>query len=98
MMRRKGKPMPTQPQEPVWWKVIVGALLILVEVKNHAFPSANLLKANNEGEQLGMYTAMALLIVPRMLAGVFGNQTNLAQDRVNREISDVSLQIFHTPD
>lgn len=62
MMRRKGKPMPTQPQQPVWWKVIVGALLILVEVKNHAFPSANLLKANNEGEQLGMYIAMAVLI------------------------------------
>lgn len=62
MMRRKGKPMPTQPQQPVWWKVIVGALLILVEVKNHAFPSANLLKANNEGEQLGMYIAMVVLI------------------------------------
>jgi hypothetical protein len=62
MMRRKGKPMPTQPQEPVWWKVIVGALLILVEVKNHAFPPANLLKANNEEEQLGMYIAMVVLI------------------------------------
>ena len=54
--------MPTQSQQPVWWKVIVGMLLILVEVKNHVFPSANLLKANNEGEQLGMYFVMVVLI------------------------------------
>jgi hypothetical protein len=37
-------------------------LLILVEVKNHAFPSTGLLKAENENEQLGMYIAMAALI------------------------------------
>ena len=54
--------MPTQSHQLVWWKVIIGMLLILVEVKNHILPSANLLKANNEGQQLGMYIAMVALI------------------------------------
>jgi len=58
----RGKSMPTQSHQPVWWKVIIGMLLILVEVKNHILPSANLLKANNEGQQLCMYIAMVALI------------------------------------
>ena len=54
--------MPIQPERPVWWKIIIGTVLILVEVKNHAFPSANLLKANNPAEQFGMYLGMAVII------------------------------------
>ena len=55
--------MPPQRQEPVWWKVVVGLLLIFIEVKNHIHPAANLLKADNQGEQIGMNTVMVALIV-----------------------------------
>ena len=41
----------------------MGILLILVEVKNHVRPSANLLKANNQGEETGMYLTMVALIL-----------------------------------
>ena len=54
--------MPIQPEKPVWWKIIIGVVLILIEVKNHLFPSADLLKANNAGEQVGMYIAMVAII------------------------------------
>jgi hypothetical protein len=50
--------MPSQAQKPIWWKIIVGMLLIFVEVRNHVHPSANLLKANNQAEQTGMYVTM----------------------------------------
>jgi len=54
--------LPTQLQRPVWWRIIVGALLIFVEVKNNIHPAANLLKASTPGEQLVMNFAMATLI------------------------------------
>ena len=55
--------MTPQRQEPVWWKVIVGLLLIFIEIKNHIAPATNLLKADNEGEQIGMNVAMVALII-----------------------------------
>jgi hypothetical protein len=54
--------MPPKRQEPVWWKVIAGLLLIFVKVKNHIDPAANVFRANSEGEQIGMNTAMVVLI------------------------------------
>jgi hypothetical protein len=40
-----------------------GSVADFIEVKNHVHSAANLLKASNEGEQLGMNIAMAALIV-----------------------------------
>ena len=54
--------MPIQPEKPVWWKIILGVVLLLIEFKNHVFPSAGLLKASNAGEQVGMYIAMIAII------------------------------------
>ena len=54
--------MPYQSQKPVWWKIITGLVLILVEIKNHVDPASNVFKANNPGEQVGMYIAMVVLI------------------------------------
>jgi hypothetical protein len=51
-----------QSQKPVWWKVILGLVLILVEINNHTHPAPNLLKANNLGEQAGMNVAMVAII------------------------------------
>ena len=41
----------------------MGMLLIFVEVRNHVHPSANLLKANNQAEQTGMYVTMVALVL-----------------------------------
>jgi len=54
--------MPPQLQKPIWWKVIVGLLLIFIEVNNRIHPAANLLKADNQGEQVGMNIAMVAVI------------------------------------
>ena len=54
--------MPTQSQKAVWWKIIVGMSLIIIEIKNQLFPSANLLKANDVPKQLGMYVAMVAIV------------------------------------
>jgi hypothetical protein len=51
-----------QNQKPVWWKVIVGSLLIFVEINNHINPAPNLLKANGPSEQVGMNVVMLALI------------------------------------
>jgi hypothetical protein len=51
-----------QNQKPVWWKVIVGLLLIFVEINNHINPAPNLLKANSPSEQVGMNVVMLALI------------------------------------
>jgi hypothetical protein len=54
--------MPHSPDRPVWWKVIVGSLLLFIEIDNHVHPAPNLIKAETPGEQAGMYMAMAGLI------------------------------------
>ena len=55
--------MPTQSGKLVWWKIILGILLIFIEVKNHLFPTADLLKADNQTQQAGMYFMMVVLVV-----------------------------------
>lgn len=55
--------MLTKPQKPIWWRVIVGLMLIFIEVKNYIHPAANLLKANSPGEQAAMNGTMVALIV-----------------------------------
>jgi hypothetical protein len=54
--------MPPQSQKPVWWKIIVGSLIILVEINARVNPAPNSLKANNAGEQAGMNFAMIAII------------------------------------
>lgn len=51
-----------QSPRPVWWKVILGLVLIIVEIHSHVSPAANLLKASNHTQQVGM-DVTALLIV-----------------------------------
>ena len=51
-----------QTQKPVWWKVILGLVLIFVEINNRIHPSSNLLKADNVGQQVGMDVAMFAII------------------------------------
>ncbi len=55
--------MLTQPQKPIWWRVVVGMILIFIEVKNYIHPAPNLLKANNPGELAAMNGTMVALIV-----------------------------------
>jgi len=81
MIRRTENRLTTQPQKPVWWKTIMGTLLIFIEVKNHVHLAANLLKANNRGEQLGMNIPMVALIA--IGCWLYGNRPNLPQDQVN---------------
>jgi len=52
------------PQKLVWWKVILGAVLIYVEINNRVHPAPNLLKAANSGEQIVMnITGVAIVAV-----------------------------------
>lgn len=51
-----------KPQKPVWWRLIVGALLLYIEINNHLNPAPNLLKASNADQQVGM-NAMAIILV-----------------------------------
>ena len=44
-----------------WWKILLGALLIGIELKNHIAPAPNLLKADNDAQQIGMWFAAALI-------------------------------------
>ena len=57
------KRMQPQAEKPIWWRIVVGSLLVIIEVKNHIAPAPNLLKASNEGEQVGMYVGMVAIIV-----------------------------------
>jgi hypothetical protein len=55
--------MLTQPPKPIWWRVIVGLLLIFIEIKSRIDPAPNLLKASNSGEQAAMNGTMVALII-----------------------------------
>ena len=63
---RRNNPLPvpgfqvTQPK-PIWWKVIVGSLLLFTQINNRINPAPNLLKASNADQQLGM-DAMAVML------------------------------------
>ena len=59
----KEKRMQPLAEKPIWWRIVVGSLLVILEVKNHIAPAPNLLKASNEGEQVGMYVVMVAIIV-----------------------------------
>jgi uncharacterized membrane protein YecN with MAPEG domain len=52
----------SQTQKPVWWKVMVGLLLIFVEIDSRIHPAPNLLKADNPGEQIGMDATMVAIV------------------------------------
>jgi len=54
--------MVNESQKPVWWKVILGLVLIFVEIHSHFYPAPNLLKADNPAQQTGMNIAMVLII------------------------------------
>jgi hypothetical protein len=55
--------MLTQPPKPIWWRVIVGLLLIFIQIKSRIDPANNLLKASNSGEQAAMNGTMVALII-----------------------------------
>jgi hypothetical protein len=46
--------MTTQVQKPIWWKVILGAILLTSNINNRINPAPNLLKADNAAQQFGM--------------------------------------------
>ncbi len=54
--------MPGESQKPVWWKILVGLVLLYVEIKNHFSQAPNLMKARDPAEQLGMNIAMGFFI------------------------------------
>jgi hypothetical protein len=56
--------LPYQPQKPVWWKIIVGLLLVYAEVAQY-FPgelASSLLRAPHSFQQIGMNAVMVILI------------------------------------
>jgi len=55
--------MQPQTEKPIWWRIVVGSLLVIIEVKNRIAPAPNLLKASNEGQQGAMYGVMVAVIV-----------------------------------
>jgi len=55
--------MQPQVEKPIWWRIVVGSLLVIAEIKNHVAPAPNLLKASNEAQQQGMYIASVAIIL-----------------------------------
>jgi hypothetical protein len=55
--------MQPQTEKPIWWRIVVGSLLVIIEVKNHIAPAPNLLIASNVGQQAAMYGVMVAIIV-----------------------------------
>lgn len=53
-MHRKGEKMSIPSAKPVWWKVILGAVLVLNEINSRVNPAPNMLKADNAAQQFGM--------------------------------------------
>jgi hypothetical protein len=58
------------PQKPIkisWWKLAVGLILVLAEIKNWLTPNRDIpeaLRASNETQQLAMYgTSVAIFLV-----------------------------------
>jgi hypothetical protein len=54
--------MLTQSQKPVWWKIILGLVVVYIEIHNWVSPAPNLLKASNPAQQVGMDIAMVAII------------------------------------
>lgn len=62
-----------EPPKPIWWKVIVGSVLLFATIDNHVNPTPNLLKASNAGERAAMNAtaiAMAVLAIWLVVSGV----------------------------
>jgi hypothetical protein len=63
---RRAHPLATQPPTtvggPVWWEVIVGALLLLVEAQQILFPGEQYLQADNTAQAAGMWVAKLAFI------------------------------------
>ncbi|MGD0858162.1 MAG: hypothetical protein ABR912_02475 [Terracidiphilus sp.] len=63
-MEETDKTVPPQPKRIVWWKVGVGAFLVLMEIKDRLLPDPNMpdvLKASNADQQLGMDIATGII-------------------------------------
>ena len=54
--------MQDQSRKPIWWKAILGFVLILAELNNIFHPAPNLLKADDAAQQAGMDFAMIAII------------------------------------
>ena len=55
--------MPDQLRRPIWWRVILGLVLVFGEVHGHVIPARNLLKASNDAQQFGMNIAAVVIIL-----------------------------------
>jgi hypothetical protein len=65
---RQKNPLPVPGLEvtqgrPVLWKVILGCLLLFTQINNRINPGANLLRASNADEQVGMDAASVMLVL-----------------------------------
>ena len=63
-MEETDKAVPPKPKSIVWWKVGLGVLLILMEIKDRLLPDPNMpsvLKASNADQQLGMDIAAGII-------------------------------------
>lgn len=54
--------MPIPSERPTWWRVSVGALVLVVEVYNLVSSAPNLLKGDNVSERQGMFIAAVIII------------------------------------
>jgi hypothetical protein len=65
-MEETEKTVPPQPKRIVWWKVGLGILVILMEIKDRILPDPNtpdILKASNADQQFGMDIAAGIIFL-----------------------------------
>ncbi len=66
MMPESDENAPQKPIKISWWKVAVGLLLVLVEIKNCLTPNRDIpdaLKASNETQQFVIYLVSCAIFV-----------------------------------
>jgi hypothetical protein len=54
--------MSDQLPKPVWWKVILGLVIIYVAVDSYINPAPNMLRANNQSEEFGMFVGAIVTV------------------------------------
>jgi len=72
-----------------WGRVWIGAALVYSSVKNHAHPAPNLLKADNEGEAVGMLVAASCLVILGFWLLFSGIRSGYTNTKAARESSQV---------
>jgi len=65
-MKETEKPVAPLPRKIAWWKIGLGILLILMEIKDRLLPDPNtpdILKATNADQQFGMDIATGIIFL-----------------------------------